>query len=78
MRVFSFDLHEASTVYADKAYNDYEIEDLLLEAENIKLSAIRKQNSKRPVAGYVQLEKFEKRRSPFTINMLGFTAFNLI
>lgn len=29
-------------MYADKAYNDYEVEDLLLEAENIKLSAMRK------------------------------------
>ena len=52
--VFPFALPKGSIVYADKAYNDYEIEDLLLEAENIKLSAMRKSNSKRPVPGYVQ------------------------
>jgi len=62
LRVFSFDLPEGSTVYADKAYNDYEIEDLLLEAENIKLSAIRKHNSKRPVPDYVQFLQHYKRK----------------
>ncbi len=54
MRVFYFALSEGSTVYADKAYNDYEIEDWLLEAKNIKLLAMRKQNSKRPEAVYLQ------------------------
>ena len=54
LRVFPFDLPVGSVVYADKAYNDYETEDLLLEAEHIQLSAMRKHNSKRPVAGYVQ------------------------
>jgi hypothetical protein len=54
LRVFPFDLPVGSVVYADKAYNDYETEDLLLEAEHIQLSAMPKHNSKRPVAGYVQ------------------------
>ncbi|WP_228036303.1 hypothetical protein [Microcystis sp. LEGE 00066] len=46
LRVFSFDLPVGSVVYADKADNDYETEDLLLEAEHIQLSAMRKHNSK--------------------------------
>jgi len=62
LRVFPFDLPEGSTVYADKAYNDYEVEDLLMEAENIKLSAMRKHNSKRPVEGYVQFLQHYKRK----------------
>jgi len=62
LRVFPFALPEGSVVYADKAYNDYEIEDLLLEAENIKLSAMRKSNSKRPVPGYVQFLQHHKRK----------------
>jgi hypothetical protein len=62
LRVFSFNLPEDSVVYADKAYNDYEVEDLLLEAENIKLSAMRKHNSKRPVKGYVQFLQHCKRK----------------
>ena len=60
--VFPFALPEGSVVYADKAYNDYEIEDLLLEAENINLSAMRKSNSKRPVLGYVQFLQHHKRK----------------
>ena len=37
-------------MYADKAYNDYEIEDLLAEVEHISLLPIRKKNSKRPMS----------------------------
>ena len=61
LRVFPFALPQGSVVYADKAYNDYEVEDLLLEAEKIKLSAMRKSNSKRPVSGYVQFLQHQKQ-----------------
>ena len=37
-------------VYADKAYNDYEIEDLLAEVEDVHLLPIRKKNSRRPLS----------------------------
>jgi hypothetical protein len=50
---YSFDLPEGSTVYADKAYNDYQCEDLLREADEINLLPIRKSNSKRPVPAFV-------------------------
>jgi hypothetical protein len=45
--LFDFDLPVQSQVIGDKAYNDYELEDVLLEAD-IQLVPMRKQNSKRP------------------------------
>jgi hypothetical protein len=53
LKVFQFDLPEGSTIYADKAYNDYLIEDMLLETAHIRLLPFRKKNSKRAVPGYV-------------------------
>lgn len=47
LKYFAFDRPEGSVVYGDKAYNDYQIEDLLHEAEHITLLPIRKKNSKR-------------------------------
>lgn len=46
---FDFDLPPQATVYADKAYNHYLIEDCLAEDGQITLSPFRKKNSKRPV-----------------------------
>ena len=40
-------LEEGSTLYADKAYTDYEIEDLLKDIDSINLMPIRCKNSKR-------------------------------
>jgi hypothetical protein len=47
LKTFAFDVPEGSHIYADKAYNDYEMEDVLVEAAEIHLSPIRKKNSKR-------------------------------
>jgi len=57
LKAFSLDIPEGSQIYADKAYNDYKMEDVLLEAAEIHLSPIRKKNSKRtlpPYSAYVQ------------------------
>jgi Transposase DDE domain len=57
LKTFAVDVPEGSHIYADKAYNDYEMEDVLLEAAEIHLSPIRKKNSKRtlpPSMAYVQ------------------------
>jgi hypothetical protein len=54
---FQFNVPEGSHVYADKAYSDYAMEDVLREASHIYLYPIRKQNSKRtlpPSIAYVQ------------------------
>lgn len=44
---FEFDLDEGSKIYADRAYTDYQQEDLLREICDIHLLAKRKRNSKR-------------------------------
>lgn len=54
---FQLDIPEGSCIYADKAYNDYTLEDLLMEAGHIQVCPIRKKNSKRlipPYMAYVQ------------------------
>jgi len=50
---YIFDLPTNSTVYADKAYNDYGCEDLLREVDSINLLPIRKSNSLRPLPPFV-------------------------
>ncbi len=59
---FSFDLPEWVIVYADKAYNDYNLEDLLKEAGNIQLLPIRKENSKRALPPYVAFVQHHYRK----------------
>lgn len=44
---FNFDLPKNSIIYADRAYNDYVLEDELSEVD-IYLSPMRRKNSKRP------------------------------
>ena len=44
---YAYELPDGSIIYADKAYNDYEIEDLLKEVDHIELIPMRKKNSKR-------------------------------
>ena len=45
---FAYDLPEGSSISLDKAYNDYEYEELFLEAAQISFHPLRKKNSKRP------------------------------
>lgn len=45
---FDFDLPDQSKIIGDKAYNDYELEDVLKEA-GLQLLPIRKANSRRPL-----------------------------
>ena len=51
LRCYPFDLPQGATVYADKAYCNYGIEDALAEA-GITLKPLRKKNSKRHYQGY--------------------------
>ncbi|MEZ4732417.1 MAG: IS982 family transposase [Caldilineaceae bacterium] len=50
---FDFDLPEGSQIFADKAYTDYLVEDLLDEAD-IHLAPDRKKNSKRPMPPWLR------------------------
>jgi len=57
LKAYAYELPDGSMIYADKAYNDYEIEDLLKEIEHIHLLPLRKKNSKRalsPAVTFVQ------------------------
>ena len=51
---FELDLPAGSVLYADKQYNDYQYEDLLKEAASIEMKPLRKKNSKRSFAPYVE------------------------
>jgi hypothetical protein len=53
LKYYTFDLPEKAIVYSDRAYNDYEIEDLLKAVDHIFLLPMRKKNSKRSLPPYV-------------------------
>jgi len=57
LKYYAYELPDGSIIYADKAYNDYEIEDLLKEVDHMALLPMRKKNSKRallPEVAFVQ------------------------
>jgi transposase len=62
-RTLPLDLPEGAEVYADPAYTDYSLEDLLHEMAGITLTVPRKKNSKRPHPGWVTFicERTRKR-----------------
>ena len=62
LKYYSFDLPDGSIIYADRAYNDYEIEDLLKEVEHIQLVPMRKKNSKRVLSPYVSFVQHYYRK----------------
>jgi hypothetical protein len=47
LKLYALDVPEGATITGDKAYNDYQYEDLLAEAQR-SLVPLRRQNSKRP------------------------------
>ncbi|WP_456151984.1 IS982 family transposase [Arcicella aquatica] len=47
-QAMNLDLPPQSTLYADSAYTDYELEDFYAQCEDIYLKVTRKNNSKRP------------------------------
>jgi Transposase DDE domain len=63
LKTFRFDVPEGSHIYADKAYNDYVMEDVLLEASHIQLYPIRKKNSTRTLPPYITyLQHYYRKR----------------
>src|SRR4029434_9752535 len=46
LKYYAYELPDVAIIYADKAYNDYEIEDLLHTVDHIHLLPMRKKNSK--------------------------------
>ena len=67
---YACDVPAGSIIYADRAYNDYEIEDLLQEAEHIALVPMRKKNSKRALPPYVSFVQHYYRKMIATVGSL--------
>jgi hypothetical protein len=59
---YTFAVPAGAIIYADKAYNDYEIAELLNETEHIQLLPMRKINSKRAVPPYVSFVQHSHRK----------------
>ena len=57
-------------IEADKAYNDYEIEDLLKEVAHIELLPMRKKNSKRALSPSVTFVQSYRRKRVETAGSL--------
>lgn len=70
LKYYAFDLSAGSIIYADRAYNDYEIEDLLKEVDHIQLVPIRKKNSKRALPPYVSFVQHYHRKMVETAGSL--------
>lgn len=63
LKYYAYELPDGSMIYADKAYNDYEIEDLLKEVEHIHLMPMRKKNSKRALSPSVTfVQSYHRKR----------------
>jgi len=54
LKFYLFDLPAGSTIYGDKAYNDYFIEDMLKETAELTLLPYRRTNSLRPFAPHIR------------------------
>lgn len=52
LKIYHFDLPEGAKLTSDKAYNDYDVEDMINHA-GILFISLQKKNSKRPVLPWV-------------------------
>jgi hypothetical protein len=63
LKSYAYELPDGSIIYGDKAYNDYEIEDLLKEVEHLHLLPIRKKNSKRALSPSLSIvQSYHRKR----------------
>jgi Transposase DDE domain len=70
LKSFQLDLPEDSWIDTDKAYNDYDLEDLLLDAAAIQLCPMRKKNSKRAVPPWITYVQHYYRKKIETVGSL--------
>ena len=70
LKCYAYNLPENSVIYADRAYNDYDIEDLLQEVEHIALVPMRKKNSRRQLPAYVSFVQHYYRKMVETAGSL--------
>jgi len=63
LKYYAYALPDGSMIYADKAYNDYAIEDLLKEVDHIQLIPMRKKNSKRALSPSISfVQSYHRKR----------------
>jgi Transposase DDE domain len=63
LKYYAYALPDGVIIFADKAYNDYEIEDLLKGVDHIQLLPIRKKNSKRLLPPYISfVQSYHRKR----------------
>lgn len=62
VKQMNLSLPRNSSLYGDKAYNDYAFEDQLVQQKQIHLLPIRKKNSKRRGGGFLAAVRRKKRR----------------
>jgi hypothetical protein len=63
LKYYAYELPDGAIIYADKAYNDYEIEDLLKEVDHMHLLPMRKKNSKRALSPSVTfVQSYHRKR----------------
>jgi len=70
LKYYAYELPDGAIIYADRAYNDYEIEDLLKEVDHIHLVPMRKKNSKRGLPPYVSFVQHYHRKRVETAGSL--------
>ena len=63
LKYYAYALPDGAIIYADKAYNDYELEELLKEADHIQLLPMRKKNSKRALSPSITfVQSYHRKR----------------
>jgi hypothetical protein len=68
--LFDFDLPPDSVIYADRIYNNYELEDVM-EMADLHLQPMRKKNSKRPFPPSIQyLQHYHRKRIETAISVV--------
>ena len=70
LKYYTYELPNGSIIYADKAYNDYAIEDLLHTVDHIHLLPMRKKNSKRSLSPSVTFVQHYHRKRVETAGSL--------
>jgi hypothetical protein len=70
LKSFQFDVPEGSWIYADRAYHDDAMEDVLLEAARVQLCPSRKKHSKRTLPPYIAYVQHDYRKRIETVGSL--------
>jgi hypothetical protein len=70
LKSFQFDVPEGSWMYADRAYNDYAMEDVLLEAAHVQRCPLRKKHSTRTLPPYIAYVQHYYRKMIETVGSL--------